>query len=164
MKITTKRLVPICAIALTFAVAGGIVASVQVNTTSGMTTAGAQLAAHGYDTVAYFTQRRAVLGSSAHMAKHQGAAYRFASAENKMKFEADPNKYAPQFGGFCAYGTSVGAKFDGDPRLFKVVDGKLYFNLNPDIQKLWFKDIPGNIRKAEANWTKIRDIAPDKLK
>lgn len=164
MKMKTTRLTPILAVLIGLALSGAIGATIHVNTTSGMTTAGAPLAAHGYDPVAFFTQNRAVLGGPAHMAKHDGAAYRFASAANKAKFEADPSKYAPQFGGFCAYGVSVGAKFDGDPRLFKIVDGKLYFNLNSDIQKLWVRDIPGNITKANGNWAKIRDVAPERLK
>ena len=132
----------------------------DVNVTTGMTGAKAPLAAHGYDPVAFFTQNRPVLGKAAHSAVHNGAAYRFASAANKAKFEANPSAYAPQFGGYCAYGVSVGAKFDGDPRLFKVVGGKLYFNLNPDIQSTWLKDVPGNIRKADSQWKKIRDVSP----
>ena len=101
-----------------------------------------------------------MLGSAKHTAKHDGAAYRFVSESNKKVFERNAARYAPQFGGFCAFGVSVGSKFDGDPRLFEVVDDKLYFNLNPDIQKTWRKDIPGNIAKAERNWTRIKDRAP----
>jgi YHS domain-containing protein len=135
----------------------------DVNTTIGMTAAKAPLAAHGYDPVAFFTQNRAVLGNAAHSAVHNGAAYRFSSEANQRKFERNPEAYAPQYGGFCAFGVSVGAKFDGDPRLFRVVDGKLYFNLNPDIQQSWLKDVPGNIQKADGHWTKIRNTPPQDL-
>ena len=136
----------------------------QVNTTAGMTLAKAPLALHGYDPVAYFTEGRARIGKDAFIAAHDGAAYRFVSQANKEKFEQNPEQYVPQFGGFCAYGVSVGAKFDGDPTLFKVVNGKLYLNLNPDIQKTWQKDVNGNIAKAEQNWTRIREKAPADLK
>jgi len=136
----------------------------HVNTSTGMTLAGAPLAIHGYDAVAYFTEGRALIGKATFTATYNGAAYRFSSQANKDKFERNPERYAPQFGGFCAFGVSVGAKFDGDPTLFRVVDNKLYLNLNPEIQATWQKDIPGNIAKAEQNWTRIRDKAPAELK
>ena len=139
-------------------------AAVHVNTSQGMTLAGAPLAIHGYDTVAYFTDGRPTIGKAALQVKHDGATYRFATAANMKKFQANPQRYAPQYGGFCAFGVSVGAKFDGDPHLFKVVNNKLYLNLNPDIQKNWQKDIAGNITKADGQWTKIRDKAPSDLK
>lgn len=135
-----------------------------VNASEGLTLAGPGLAIHGYDAVAFFTQGVAKLGSASYSAVHEGAAYRFSSAENLKAFEKDPNRYTPQFGGFCAFGVSVGAKFDGDPNLWRIVDGKLYFNLNYDIQKNWLEDVDGNIKKAEQNWRKIKDAAPSSLK
>ncbi len=90
-------------------------------------------------------------GSAKHSATHGDAAYRFVSEANKRKFEKNPTPFLPQFGGFCAFGITVEKKFDGDPRVFEIVDGKLYFNLNPDIKAMWVKDIPGNI-----NWSTIR--------
>ena len=75
-------------------------------------------------------------------------------------FKANPAKYVPAYGGYCAFGVSVGAKFDGDPRYWKIVDGKLYLNLNEKIQKMWLKDVPGNINKAEKSWTKIKHKDP----
>ena len=135
----------------------------HINTSTGLTIAGAPLAIHGYDTVAYFIQGRARVGKAAFTATHDGAAYRFVSEANKEKFEKNPQRYVPQYGGFCAFGVSVGAKFDGDPTLFRIVDGKLYFNLNPDIQAQWIKDIPGNVIKADRNWKEIREKAPSEL-
>ncbi len=152
-------LVLIGAIALTLAMTGGS----QVNVSQGMTLAGAPLAIHGHDPVAYFTEGQAMLGSAKYTAKYGGAAFRFVSEANKKAFEKNPTRYAPQFGGFCAFGVSVGSKFDGDPRIFKVVDNRLYFNLNPEIRENWVKDIPGNIAKAETNWTRIKDRAPAEL-
>lgn len=132
----------------------------DVNTSAGMTLAGGPLAIHGFDPVAYFTQGQARVGQAVFSYKYGEGVYRFVSEENKKKFAAAPQRYAPQYGGYCAYGTALGAKFDGDPRLFTIVDGKLYFNLNPAIQKKWMEDIPGNIAKANRHWTRIRDKAP----
>ena len=96
--------------------------------------------------------------------KHDGAVYQFASEENKRRFETDPARYAPQYGGFCAYGAALGKKFDGDPLAFKVVDGKLFLNLDKEIQAKWAEDIPGNIAKANQQWKRIRDVSPSELK
>ena len=126
------------------------------NVSTGLTGAGVPLAIHGYDPVAYFTVALPTRGSAKFTATHDGAAYRFASEANKTAFENNPAKFLPQFGGFCAFGVTVDQKFDGDPRVFEIVDDKLYFNLNPDIQATWRKDTPGNIRKAERNWTALR--------
>lgn len=136
----------------------------EVNVTGGMTLAGAPLAIHGYDPVAFHTEGAAMPGSARHTAVHDGAAYRFVSAANLEAFGDDPERYLPRYGGFCAYGVALGAKFDGDPRVFAIVDDALYFNLNPDIQATWNEDIAGNVRKADANWTKIRAKSPASLK
>ncbi len=143
---------------------GAAAESPAVNTSQGLTLTGPPLAIRGYDAVAYFTDGQPTLGSAEHAVAHDGATYRFASSENLRTFQKDPKRYAPQFGGFCAFGVSVGAKFDGDPSLWKIVDGKLYLNLNRDIQGNWLKDLDGNIRKADRNWSKIRDAAPASLK
>ena len=100
-----------------------------------------------------------MIGSAKQTAVHKGAAYRFVSESNHKRFEKNPARYLPRYGGFCAYGVSVGKKFDGDPRVFKIVDDTLYFNLNPEIKATWVKDIPGNIRKADRNWTRIESKA-----
>lgn len=146
------------------AMAGSVTALANdVNVSTGLTLAGGPLAIHGYDPVAYFTEDRARLGQAIHSVKHGDAVYRFVSAANKSKFEANPERYLPQYGGFCAYGTALGAKFDGDPHLFTVVNGKLYFNLNPEILKKWRADIPGYIVKADRQWRQIRDKTPAEL-
>ena len=92
-----------------------------------------------------------------------GATYRFASQTNLDAFKADPARYEPAFGGFCAYGAALGKKFDGDPQYWKIVDGRLYLNLDADIQKEWAKDEAGNIVKASRNWARIRQVPADKL-
>ena len=91
------------------------------------------------------------------MATTIGRTHRFATAANRDAFRADPDKYAPQCGGYCACGAALGKKFDGDTNVWKIVDGKLYLNLNPDVSKLWHKDIPGFISKADAAWPGIKD-------
>lgn len=135
----------------------------EVNTVPGLTTAGAPLALHGYDPVAFFKSGKPTLGDAKHVATHDGAAYYFADGANRDAFAADPAKYAPQYGGYCAYGVSVGKKFDGDPRFWKVVDGKLYVNLNADIAAQFKKDVAGSIEKADANWRDIESKAPAEL-
>ncbi len=127
----------------------------EVNVSKGGTLAGPGLAAHGYDVVAFFTAAKPAFGSDAHAVAHGGGTYRFASQANLDAFKAAPGKYEPAYGGFCAYGTALGKKFDGDPRYWKIVGGRLYFNLNGDIQAEWSKDIPGNITKADGNWQRI---------
>lgn len=117
----------------------------------------------GYDAVAYFTENKAVKGSPQFSATHEGATYHFASAENRDAFAADAAKYAPQFGGFCAMGAAMGRKLDGDPELFRVVDGRLYVNVGKPQQTRWLKDVPGNIQQANANWPSIRDKAPQEV-
>lgn len=117
----------------------------------------------GYDAVAYHTQGKALKGTTEFSAMHNGATYHFASAANRDAFKANPAKYEPAYGGFCAMGVALEKKLDGDPELFKVVDGKLYLNVNADVVKVWSKDIPGNIGKAEMNWPAIKDKTPASL-
>lgn len=136
---------------------------VAVNLSAGLTEKGAPLAAHGYDVVAFFTDDRPVFGVGAYTAVHAGGAYRFATAEHLATFTANPDKYVPQYGGFCAFGAALGKKFDGNPRLWRIVDGKLYFNLNEEIVAKWQADIPGNIAKADQNWKRIATKRPDQL-
>ncbi|MEM9557162.1 MAG: YHS domain-containing (seleno)protein [Acidobacteriota bacterium] len=136
----------------------------ELNLSAGLTGQGAPLALRGYDPVGYFVDAGPRLGSAAHSTAHDGATYRFASAENLARFERSPQRFVPQYGGFCAYGVSVGAKFDGDPQVWEIVDGKLYLNLNAEIQKAWKADIDGAVRKADSNWPRIRSVAPAALK
>ena len=135
----------------------------EINVAPGMTTQGPSVAVHGFDPVAYFAQGRPLIGSAKHAVVHDGATYRFASASNMKTFQAGPDQYVPAFGGYCAYGVAVGAKFDGDPRYWKIVDGKLYLHHNEQIQETWLEDVPGNIQKAKKNWTQIKHKDPSDL-
>ena len=117
------------------------------------------IAIKGYDPVAYFTDNKPVKGVPAFKADYQGATYEFASEAHRALFVGAPAKYAPQFGGFCAYGTSQGHKADIDPTAFSIVDGKLYLNYDPKVQAIWKRDIPGYIHKAEEAWPAVSQQA-----
>lgn len=111
----------------------------------------------GTDPVAYFTEGRPVEGSSRYTYKWKGATWRFASAANRDRFAADPAKYAPQFGGYCAWAVSRGYTASTDPDAWKIVDGKLYLNYSKSVQRQWEQDIAGNIKAGNANWPKVLD-------
>lgn len=155
------------ALAALVTVASPASAGVEVNTAPGGVLVDGKpapgLAAHGFDVVAYHTVGKPVQGAAKFAAKHGGATYRFATEENLQAFKANPAKYEPAYGGYCAYGVSVNAKFDGDPRVWKIVNGTLYLNLDPEIQKAFEKDVSGAINKANANWPKIKDKHPSEL-
>jgi YHS domain-containing protein len=116
----------------------------------------------GYDPVAYFDltqvpvggrQPEAVPGKAAITAEYNGATWAFASAANRDRFLADPAKYAPAYDGHCAYGIAQGGKVPGNPNLWRIVDGKLYLNITPTVVGFWESDIPGNLTKAQSNWS-----------
>jgi YHS domain-containing protein len=113
------------------------------------------LAIRGTDPVAYFTKGKAVQGDSQYETKWQGATWRFASAENQKLFESDPDAYAPQYGGYCAKALSEGNVVSIDPEAWKIVDGKLYLNYSPEVQKQWLQDIEGNIELADSKWPDV---------
>ena len=107
------------------------------------------------DAVAYFQQGKAIPGNANFTYKWQDVNWRFSTAENRNLFIKNPEKYAPQYGGFCAWAVSRGYTAPIDPNAWKIVPGKLYLNANLDTQKRWEKDIPGNIQKADQNWPGI---------
>ncbi len=112
-------------------------------------------AINGYDPVAYFTEGKPVEGSSDHAYDWNGAEWHFASAQNLETFKAEPEKYAPQYGGYCAYAVSYGSTAKTEPDAWKIVDGKLYLNYDKSVQSRWEKDVPGYIAKADQNWPKV---------
>ena len=107
----------------------------------------------GFDAVAYFAVENAVAGNTTYEYAWNGAKWLFANAENLEKFKLDPEAYAPQFGGYCSYAVSKGYTADGDPRAWKIVDGKLYLNYNADVRTMWEKDQAANIVKGKQNWS-----------
>ena len=112
-------------------------------------------AIEGYDPVAYFTEGKPVEGSSAHTYAWKGATWRFSTKENRDAFAAAPEKFAPQYGGYCAWAVAQGYTAGIDPEAWRVVDAKLYLNNSKSIQSRWAQDIPGNIAKGDANWPNI---------
>lgn len=119
--------------------------------------------AGGYDLVSYHKDDGPKEGTGAFIVEHDGVNYLFSSEENKKTFANNPNKYLPEYGGWCAYGASVGKKFVGDPEVWKLIDGELYFNLNNDIQKKWEADLQKNIAAADKKWNGIKDKSPGNL-
>jgi YHS domain-containing protein len=116
----------------------------------------AGLALKGHDPVAYQLSMQATVGSPAITATHEGATYRFATVENRDRFVADPARYAPVYGGYCAMGVTGGRKFDIDPQAFTVVDGRLYMNKDMRTRAAWMRDIPGHNARADANWPRVQ--------
>jgi YHS domain-containing protein len=113
------------------------------------------VAVGGYDPVAYFTVGKPVKGRDDITLQHEGVTWRFASVENRDAFKADPAKFAPQYGGYCAWAVAEGYTAKGDPEAWRIADGKLYLNYNKSVQKTWEKDVPGNVRRGDANWPKV---------
>ena len=110
------------------------------------------IAINGYDPVAYFTMKKPVEGSAEFSTKWKGATWHFSSAQNKAEFISTPRKFAPQYGGYCAFAVSYGSTATTVPEAWSVVEGKLYLNNSLGVRSRWNTDIPGYIKKADANW------------
>lgn len=146
----TRRIVLIAAVfALAIAALSGAALEPQVNQSR------RGLAMDGYDPVAYFTDARPVRGLAPYEMRWNDATWRFASAANLEAFKNDPERYAPQFGGYCAYAVSRGYTANGDPRVWKIVDRRLYLNYSTGAQTLWEKDVRGNIAKGRRHWPAV---------
>lgn len=113
------------------------------------------VAIDGYDPVAYFTDGMPVEGNKAYSFEWNAATWRFASAAHRDLFAQAPEKYAPQYGGYCAWAVAQGSTADIDPEAWKIEDGRLFLNYSLEVQKKWSADIPGNIAKADENWPKL---------
>ncbi len=117
----------------------------------------------GYDTVSYFTKNAAVKGYAGISATHEGAIYHFSSEANRDLFKANPSKYAPQYGGYCAYGAAIKRKFSIDPTVFAIVDNKLYVNNSAAVSETWTEDRDEYITDANKAWLKIRSTPAAEL-
>jgi hypothetical protein len=152
MTIRVRSTLALCVIAigaLTAAAPGGSRPSVNVSR--------GQLALRGYDAVAYFRDGRPVTGAASLEHRWNGAVWRFATAANRDAFAKDPAGYAPEFGGYCAYAVSRGYTADGDPNVWRIVDGRLYLNYSKRARELWEADVVGNIAKGKRNWPAVLD-------
>lgn len=114
-------------------------------------------AINGYDPVAYFTMGKPVMGNEKYTYQWNKANWQFSSMENLNAFMKSPEKYAPQYGGYCAYGMSEGHKASTDPNAWTIVNGKLYLNYSLDVKSMWNKDQPGRIAKADKIWPDKKD-------
>lgn len=119
-------------------------------------------AVEGYDVVAYFTQGKPIEGKPEFVTEWNGAKWQFQSAENRDLFVSDPEKYAPQYGGHCAYAMSFDSFASGDPHRWKIEEGKLYLNANKFAQWRWEKNIPKNIKDADGYWPAKKKQLEDK--
>ncbi len=113
------------------------------------------IAIQGYDPVAYFTDSKPVKGDAKFNMAWQGSTWRFASAEHRDLFAQSPERYAPQYGGYCAYGVSNGHTVDIDPEAWKIIDGKLYLNYSKSVQQQFLQDPAGRIKLADQNWPSL---------
>ncbi len=115
------------------------------------------MALGGFDPIAYFDSGKPTQGMPSLFATYRGARYLFATAAHRRTFLANPRRYIPEFGGFCATGTAFGEKVDVDPRTGKVVNGKLYLNNGPRALAIFNNDTPGIVGKARGNWPSVKD-------
>ena len=115
------------------------------------------LALRGYDAVAYFTDGKAIPGVAAFETVWNGAHWRFASAAHRDEFVKNPSKYAPQFGGYCAWAVGHNYTADGDPEAWKIVEGRLYVNYSKRVQKKWEAGLAEYIPQGHANWPTVLD-------
>lgn len=113
------------------------------------------VAINGYDPVAYFTEKKPVAGKADITHAWKGVIWRFVSTQNLDLFKTAPEKYAPQYGGYCAYAVANGYTAKTDPDAWSIVDDKLYLNYSKSVQSTWEKDIPGYIRSADRNWPDV---------
>lgn len=116
------------------------------------------VAIDGYDPVAYVTEQKPVKGSPEFQSVHRGSTFQFASAAHRDVFAAEPDKYAPQYGGYCAYGMAKGYKAKIDPAAFSVIRGTLYLNYSGAVRSRWLSDVPGYIQQADANWPVVMTL------
>ena len=122
-----------------------------------------KIAIQGYDPVAYFTLNAPTKGNSQYTANYLGATYWFSSQQHQTLFNGNPEKYAPQYGGYCAFGVSKEKKYAIEPDAFSVVDGKLYLNLNKKVQSRWVLNTEELISDADGYWKEIKDTPVEEL-
>ena len=115
------------------------------------------VAIHGYDPVAYFKENKPVKGDAKFSSSWKGASWYFSNQQNLDAFKASPEKYAPQYGGYCAFGLAGGHKAPTSPQAWTITGGKLYLNYDKDVQKMWNKKQKEYIETANANWPKVKN-------
>lgn len=144
-----KKLVLVAAVAL--------FTSAQLKAQKAEVFSASSQAIRGYDPVAYFTEGKPVKGVKDFTYQWNGANWYFSSKTNLDSFSKNPEKYAPQYGGYCAYGCSEGHKAPTDPNAWTIIDGKLYFNYNLKVKEMWVKNTSERIAQADKIWPTIKD-------
>ncbi len=140
----------------------GLIAVTLIFTTSAMASESpvytgllSNTGAGGYDTVGYFETGQPTKGSGDYTAEYQGATWRFANSENLARFKDNPERYAPAYGGYCAWAVSEGYLAKGDPKHWSIREGRLYLNYNQSVQDQWLENPDEFIRQADVNWPKV---------
>jgi len=118
---------------------------------------GGDAAINGYDTVAYFTKGKPVKGKADIAVMWKGVMWQFASKGNRARFEANPRAYAPQYGGYCAYGVANGYRDRSEPDAWQISNGKLYMIRSHYVRAIWNRDVRGYIARADSNWPGVLD-------
>lgn len=121
------------------------------------------VAMKGYDVVAYHLDARPIPGNRSIAVEHGGATYQFASEENRQTFLSDPDRFAPAYGGYCAFGVLMGEKVDSDPAQFRFVDGRLLVFFSGGTHSQWAKNPSANLSIGDQVWTRIRDVPQSRL-
>lgn len=142
-------------------IAAALAACSKGESTIGVNTDSSGSALRGFDAVAYFTAESAVKGDAKYTIVWNGAKWLFSSEQNLKRFQADPEAYAPQFGGYCSYAVSEGYTADGDPEAWKIVDGKLYLNFNRQVKEQWEQNQTERIQNGKANWEQFKKKKPE---
>ena len=156
---TTKMIIAATILFGTLAGAPAAFAIDEYNVSTGTTLSGAGVALRGDDAVALATGLEITPGHAKFTYERDGVAYYFSTKETMMKFAANPEKYMPQYGGFCAFGVAIGKKLDASPRFADIVDGKLYVFLNAVAFQKYKDDKAGTLAKAEQNWPAMHHVA-----
>lgn len=160
---TIKTLAAATAIAIGFSAAPAAFAADEYNVSTGTTLSGAGVALRGDDVVALATGLEVMPGKAEFTVEHDGAAYYFSSEETMQRFTADPERYLPQYGGFCAFGVAINMKLDAAPRFADIVDGKLYVFLNAVAFAKYLEDRAGTLAKAEENWPAMHHVSVEEV-
>lgn len=150
-----------------FALAAALTMATNVSIAGEQYIDGSGYALGGYDPVAYWSleqspvgekQPEAIPGNASITAEYNGATWAFSSEENRDKFTADPAKWAPQYDGHCAYGIGQGGKVPANPNLWRIIDDKLYVNINPAVVGFFEEDLDTNLELAQTGWTELESV------
>ncbi len=155
---TIRNIITAMAFAAVVSAGSPAFAADEYNVSTGTTLSGAGVALRGDDVVALATGLEVAAGHAKYTVEHDGVAYYFSSEETMSRFQADPGRYMPQYGGFCAFGVAIGKKLDAAPRFADIVDGKLYVFLNAVAFAKYKEDKAGTLAKAEQNWPAMHHL------